>query len=60
MLPLVVHQHFNLVNSADAAAGSPANARQNDFPVTPGGPMPPVRGTKKQDYAVLFIVGVEA
>ena len=45
---------------ADAAAGSPAQARQSDFPVTPGAAMPPVSGTKKQDYAVLFIVGVEA
>ena len=39
---------------------SPASARQSDFPVTPGAAMPPVSGTKKQDYAVLFIVGVEA
>jgi len=38
---------------------SPAKARLSDFPVEPGGLMPPVEGCKKQDYAVLFVVGVE-
>jgi len=38
---------------------SPAKARLSDFPVKPGGLMPPVEGCKKQDYAVLFVVGVE-
>ena len=37
--------------------GSPANARLSDFPVKPGGTMPSVAGTDKQDYAVLFLVG---
>ena len=46
--------------AARYSGGSPAQARQSDFPVTPGAAMPPVSGTKKQDYAVLFIVGVEA
>ena len=46
--------------AARYTGGSPASARQSDFPVTPGAAMPPVSGTKKQDYAVLFIVGVEA
>ena len=46
--------------AAKYTGGSPAQARQSDFPVTPGAAMPPVSGTKKQDYAVLFIVGVEA
>jgi hypothetical protein len=41
---------------ADLGACSPASARRSDFPVTPGGPMPPVEGCLKQDYAVLFIV----
>ncbi|CAE8597381.1 unnamed protein product, partial [Polarella glacialis] len=27
------------------------------FPVTPGAPMPPVAGCRKQDYAVLFVLG---
>ena len=38
---------------------SPAAADKRQFPVTPGGPMPPVPGCAKQDYAVLFVVGVE-
>jgi len=38
---------------------SAAKAKQSDFPVTPGGPMPPVQGCNKRDYAVLFVVGVE-
>ena len=37
---------------------SPANAQMTAFPVTPGGLMPPVEGCNKQDYTVLFIVGV--
>eukprot|EP00984_Skeletonema_dohrnii_P011922 scaffold4785_cov137-Skeletonema_dohrnii-CCMP3373.AAC.1 len=39
--------------------GSPLNARREDFPVTPGAEMPQVEGCKKQDYAVLFVTGVE-
>lgn len=34
----------------------PTAARPSDFPVTPGTTMPPVRGCKRQDYAVLFVV----
>jgi hypothetical protein len=37
---------------------SPSNAVSKAFPVTPGAAMPPVDGCKKQDYAVLFVVGV--
>ena len=46
------------VNDAGSAADvcSPASAKRSDFPVTPGGPMPPVDGCSKLDYAVLFIV----
>jgi len=40
-------------------AGTPANANLKDFPVTPGAEMPAVEGTKKQDYAVLFVIGIE-
>ena len=46
-----------------AAAGgecTPANANPADFPVKPGAAMPRVSGCAKQDYAVLFVVGVEA
>ena len=39
--------------------GSPDNAREEDFPVTPGGEMPAVKGCSKQDYWVVFVVGVE-
>eukprot|EP00573_Skeletonema_grethae_P005068 CAMPEP_0201694404 /NCGR_PEP_ID=MMETSP0578-20130828/6699_1 /ASSEMBLY_ACC=CAM_ASM_000663 /TAXON_ID=267565 /ORGANISM="Skeletonema grethea, Strain CCMP 1804" /LENGTH=281 /DNA_ID=CAMNT_0048180089 /DNA_START=137 /DNA_END=982 /DNA_ORIENTATION=+ len=39
--------------------GSPLNARREDFPVKPGGEMPQVQGCEKQDYAVLFVTGVE-
>lgn len=42
-----------------AGAGcSPAQARSFDFPVGPGEAMPPVGNCAKQDYAVLFVVGL--
>lgn len=44
-------------NGDGTSDGSPANARLTDFPVRPGGVMPSVPGTNKQDYAVLFLVG---
>ena len=37
---------------------SPAKARRTAFPVAPGAEMPPVEGCNKQDYAVLFVIGV--
>ena len=37
---------------------SPAKAPKTAFRVTPGAPMPPVEGCNKQDYAVLFVIGV--
>jgi hypothetical protein len=37
---------------------TPATVQQSLFPVAPGGVMPAVAGCVKQDYAVLFIVGV--
>ena len=40
-------------------ACTPAQAKPSDFPVTPGAAMPAVQGCAKQDYAVLFVVGVE-
>lgn len=39
---------------------SPAEASMRDFPVKPGALMPEVPNCKKQDWAVLFVVGVEA
>jgi hypothetical protein len=40
------------------ATCSPERARSSDFPVTPGAPMPAIEGCVKQDYAVLFVIGV--
>lgn len=40
--------------------GSPQTAKKSDFPVRPGAEMPAVDGCSKQDYAVLFVIGVEA
>ncbi len=37
---------------------SPARAPKNAFRVTPGALMPPVEGCNKQDYSVLFVIGV--
>lgn len=45
---------------ASGGACTPEQATQSAFPVTPGAPMPPVMGCNKQDYAVLFVIGVEA
>ena len=44
---------------AEGQSCSPAAARADDFPVTPGAGMPPVPGCAKQDYSVVFIVGKE-
>jgi hypothetical protein len=39
---------------------SPANVRTTGFPVNPGAAMPVVDGCRKQDYAVLIVVGMPA
>lgn len=44
--------------ASGADSCSPAKAQKSAFPVTPGAPMPPVEGCDKQDYAVLFVIGV--
>lgn len=46
--------------AADAGLCTPKQADRTDFPVKPGAAMPAVSGCSKQDYAVLFVVGVEA
>jgi hypothetical protein len=46
--------------SPEGAACSPANAPRNAFRVAPGAEMPAVSGCAKQDYAVLFVVGLPA
>jgi hypothetical protein len=38
---------------------TPDKASQDAFPVDPGAGMPEVPGCKKEDHAVLFIVGIE-
>ncbi len=40
------------------AACTPDLANKGDFPVQPGHSMPTINGCVKQDYAVLFVVGV--
>lgn len=37
---------------------TPSKASMGDFPVTPGAEMPPVEDCNKQDYAVLFVIGI--
>lgn len=44
--------------SGTSGACTPARARQAAFPVAPGAEMPPVEGCRKQDYAVLIVIGV--
>ncbi len=44
---------------ADNKTCTPASVKQTDFPVAPGAQMPAVENCSKQDYTVLFIVGVE-
>mmetsp|Transcript_15390 Transcript_15390/g.26081 ORF Transcript_15390/g.26081 Transcript_15390/m.26081 type:complete len:265 (-) Transcript_15390:82-876(-) len=43
----------------NSGKGSPATANRRDFPVSPGAEMPSVEGCDKQDYAVLFVIGLE-
>ncbi len=43
---------------ADKNACSPSNVRSTGFPVTPEAAMPVVNGCRKQDYAVLIVVGL--
>jgi len=37
---------------------SPAMAPSTVFPVAPGTPMPSIKGCNKQEYSVLFVIGV--
>eukprot|EP00571_Detonula_confervacea_P016054 CAMPEP_0172307908 /NCGR_PEP_ID=MMETSP1058-20130122/8665_1 /TAXON_ID=83371 /ORGANISM="Detonula confervacea, Strain CCMP 353" /LENGTH=281 /DNA_ID=CAMNT_0013020215 /DNA_START=45 /DNA_END=890 /DNA_ORIENTATION=+ len=48
---------YRPLNLNGGLRGSPATVRRGDFPVAPGGIMPEVPGTTKQDYAVIFVVG---
>jgi hypothetical protein len=42
----------------DQHACSPGNVKRDNFLVSPGAIMPVVKGCSRQDYAVLFIIGV--
>jgi hypothetical protein len=44
---------------ASGKACTPVSVNQDYFPIDPGAAMPAVSGCDKQDYAVLFIVGIE-
>ena len=44
--------------TANNNACSPVKVDKTAFPVAPGVVMPSVNGCKKQDYAVLFVIGV--
>jgi hypothetical protein len=46
--------------TAPEGSCSPGKALQSQFPVKPGAAMPPIEGCTKQDYAVLFVIGVAA
>ena len=44
--------------TSEDGACTPANAPREAFRVAPGAEMPPVEGCSKQDYAVVFVIGV--
>lgn len=43
---------------ADDGASFPGNVPTAAFPVAPGATMPAIAGCEKQDYAVVFVVGI--
>ncbi len=45
-------------SARDGTLCTPSKANMGDFPVSPGAEMPPVEDCNKQDYAVLFVIGV--
>jgi len=50
--------HAARYTPAKGAACSPDKVQKSVFPVDPGVAMPSVEGCQKQDYAVLFVIGV--
>jgi hypothetical protein len=44
--------------ASDRADCSPDKVARSEFPVAPGATMPSIEGCRKQDYAVLFLIGV--
>jgi hypothetical protein len=58
----VTHLRCRSARYTPEAAGkmcSPRAVSESGFPVEPGAAMPPVENCSKQDYAVLFVFGVE-
>ena len=57
----VTHLPCRAARYTSATSGhscTPADAERAAFPVPPGASMPAVEGCNKQDYAVLFVIGV--
>lgn len=52
--------HAARYTPAEGGSCSPEKAKAVTYPVPPGVPMPEVEGCVKQEYAVLFVTGVEA
>src|SRR5215468_673307 len=44
--------------ASDGGGCSPDKVAKSEFPVAPGATMPAIDGCRKQDYAVLFLIGV--
>lgn len=55
----VTHLPCRSARYTPVSGGSPLTANKEDFPVKPGSEMPKVDGCDKQDYAVLFVVGID-
>lgn len=51
---------YTATGTPGGAPCSPTRANQKDFPVAPGAKMPGVAGCAATDYAVLFVIGIEA
>jgi len=47
-------------SGSGSATGTPGDANPALFPVVPGGSMPDVPGTIRQDYAVIFVLGIDS
>ena len=56
----VTHLACRSARYTPSASGgcSPDKAPRSSFPVAPGATMPSIEGCSKQDYAVLFLIGV--
>ena len=55
-----LEEHGFIMEKPTNNACSPENVQSKGFPVNPGAAMPAVNGCRKQDYAVLIVVGLPA